>query len=287
MEGFLSHQKLRYLKISLGAMALSIVLFLLHQPQQEPNGGTWLGYGLGTIGAILIFWLMYYGKRKRDYLSTNGTMRGWLSAHVYLGSALLIIATLHTGFQFGFNVHTLAYLLMCLAIFSGFYGAWAYIYMPLKKRENLDGRTLDEHFRDIEDIDKIIRKTAEGLPGEITALISSAIDRTELGGELFDQLSIRDKSKVIIDGKLQPNADQKTVISKLITKLSGGQDSEKVAQLKQLIELFGKRKNLLFKVRYDIKVSALLKLWVFVHVPVSAALIAALFVHVLTVFLYW
>ena len=34
---------------------------------EPPNGGTWLGYTLGTIGALLIVWLMLFGIRKRRY----------------------------------------------------------------------------------------------------------------------------------------------------------------------------------------------------------------------------
>ena len=51
----------------------------------------------GTVGALLIAWLLWYGVRKRSYAAT-GNLEGWLSAHVYLGTALVVIVTLHTGF---------------------------------------------------------------------------------------------------------------------------------------------------------------------------------------------
>lgn len=46
---------------------------------------------------------------------------GWLSAHVYLGTALIVVATLHTGFEFGWSVHTLAYALTLAVVLSGFW----------------------------------------------------------------------------------------------------------------------------------------------------------------------
>ena len=72
---------------------------------------------LGAVGALLIVWLTWLGVRKRSYSSTLGSVQGWTSAHVYLGTACLIIASLHSALQFGWNVHTLSYILMCVVIF--------------------------------------------------------------------------------------------------------------------------------------------------------------------------
>ena len=71
------------------------------------------------------------------------TLQGWLSSHVYLGGSLVVLATLHTGFQFGFNVHTLSYFLMMLVILSGVYGTYVYLYLPRLITENLGEDTLD------------------------------------------------------------------------------------------------------------------------------------------------
>ena len=78
------------------------------------NGGSWYGYLLGTIGALLILWLTLLGVRKRAMTRRRWSLKAWTSAHVYLGLSLIVIGTLHTGFQFGWNVHTLAYALMML-----------------------------------------------------------------------------------------------------------------------------------------------------------------------------
>jgi O-antigen/teichoic acid export membrane protein len=123
---FLAYDNFRYLKRALAAVVAALVLYIAVTPNGPRYGGGWAGYTLGTIGALLILWLAWFGYRKRNYaprrkyVSRPGTVAAealhppedpgrlarWLSAHVYLGLALLVIATLHTGFHFGWNVHT-------------------------------------------------------------------------------------------------------------------------------------------------------------------------------------
>jgi len=287
MELFLTYANGRYLKLTLWLVLLSVLFYIFHQPGQPANGGTWYGYTLGTISALLIVWLMYFGRRKRDYYSTLGTVKGWLSAHVYLGTGLLFLATLHTGFQFGLNVHTLAYAFMCLAIFSGFYGAWAYVYLPKYKRENLKTLSVEEYFQNVEDTDRQIGKLSKGLSEDLVATINSAIDRTQLGGDLFKQLSIRDDSRVISENKSLANKDQETIVLILVQALTKTTDEKTSSILKQLIDLFGARNRFLKVLRKDIKDSALLKIWLFFHIPISFALLAALIAHIVSVFIYW
>src|SRR5207247_2607886 len=104
--------------------------YALVDQQPRPGGGTALGYALGTVAALLIVWLTMLGLRKRVVGRARYSLKSWTSAHVYLGLSLITIATLHTGFQFGWNVHTLAYVLMMLVIASGIFGIVAYDRLP-------------------------------------------------------------------------------------------------------------------------------------------------------------
>src|SRR5687767_15470820 len=101
---------------------------------------------------------MWYGVRKRRYTSTVGTVQGWLSAHVYLGIVLVVIVTLHTGFEVGWNVHTLAYVLMLAVVASGLYGVVMYMRVPRAMTENLGEDTLDQLVLRIGDIDRDMRE---------------------------------------------------------------------------------------------------------------------------------
>jgi hypothetical protein len=82
---------------ALGVLAIGAYIF---SPLPESSGGTWLGYTLGTIAALLIVYLAWYGVRRRTF-GKGGSAAGWLSAHVYFGLVLVLVTTLHCGFQFG------------------------------------------------------------------------------------------------------------------------------------------------------------------------------------------
>ena len=86
----------RYLKAALLLCALSILAYALHDPHFPPSGNTWLGYTLGTIGALLIVWLAWLGVRKRNFRAGTGRVKGWVSAHVYLGPVSYTHLTLPT-----------------------------------------------------------------------------------------------------------------------------------------------------------------------------------------------
>ncbi len=70
-ESILTHARSRYLWIALALCVLSIGFYVWHDPDPVPNGGTWLGYTLGTIGALLIVWLLLFGVRKRSSRRRN------------------------------------------------------------------------------------------------------------------------------------------------------------------------------------------------------------------------
>ncbi|MEX2327819.1 MAG: hypothetical protein WD558_08800, partial [Pseudomonadales bacterium] len=245
---FLSHARGVYFWLSVIFCTGCIIAYAIHDPKPEPNGGTMLGYTLGTLGAVLILWLLYLGRRKRNFIHGWGTVRGWVSAHVYFGVSLLLVATLHSGFQFGINIHTLAYGLMCLVIFSGIFGVWAYRTFPEARNDIKKSQSLDEIFSELEEIDANLERMLGSVEEDIRSVVISAIDRTVVGGNLIDQLTARDNSRVIIDGHVHSNKDQARLINWLVKRLSGagGQES---TYLTSVTQECGVRRNLLRTIR--------------------------------------
>jgi len=290
-ESLLGWQKQRYLKWSVAIAVACVALYVSQtlQPSQPPNGGTWQGYVLGTIGAGLIVWLSLLGIRKRKYRSTLGTVQGWTSAHVYLGIALLVIATLHCAAQFGWNVHTLAYVLMCLVIVSGVYGLYVYMHLPTAMAENSAGKNNEQWLAELVEIDEEIRKVVRRTDADIQLLVMSALELTRLGGGVWQQLRATDRSMVQLTdgGRPVANIEQASVIDVLTKRIPDARKAADAEVLNELLALFGRRQFVLHLLRRDTRLRGLVKVWLALHIPLTVALLGALTVHIISVFLYW
>ena len=270
----LTYANYRWLKAAAFLVVLSIAGYAWYRPAGGPNGGTWVGYTLGTIGALLIVWLAWFGVRKRNYVPAS-LLLGWLSAHVYLGSTLIVVVTLHAAFQVGWNVHTLAYVLMLLVILSGFYGIYTYVRNPRAMTENLGEDTMDSLLLKIADLDKQARTLALGLPDVANQLVLASSQQTRIGGSWLRQLSGRDP------------ACPTTAAVNGLQLLGRGLRGEQARANQQLYTLLLRKQELLARARRDVALKARLEIWLYVHVPLSIALIAALIAHIVSVFFYW
>jgi hypothetical protein len=290
-ESLLDHANRRYLKIAVWLCGVSIALYAWHDPLSPPNGGTWLGYTLGGIGAALILWLTALGVRKRAYSSAMGTLRGWTSAHVYLGLSLVLIATLHTGFQFGWNVHTLCYVLMIIVIVSGIVGVVAYLRYPQAMSMNRAGSKPDRMLEEIRDIDQRALRIARDMPRRFSDLLRSNRDGTALGGSTRNILAGIDRSVITLPtdagAVVSQNAGQSAALSWLGDELARSTDGELTRRIGDLLSLLAERRNLLRRVCRDAQIRGWLDIWLYVHVPVTLALLGTLIAHVVSVFLYW
>ena len=273
-EGFLVYGRFRFFKVAAVLCLAAVALYVAHEPLDEPNGGTWLGYGLGGIGAALIVWLMWLGMRKRRY-GGRFKLEAWLSAHVYLGLSLVVVVTLHTGLQFGWNLHTLAYALMMIVIVSGIFGIYAYARYPSLMTENRRGLPRAELLSQIAELDRECREIAGKLSDELAGMVLSAVSGTRIGGGMMRQLSGGDPRCAT------------TITFNRLRDMAGGIDPSLSREVRTLLTLLGKKVNLLRTVRRDVQIKALMEIWLYVHVPLSFALLAALSGHILSVFYYW
>ncbi len=274
-EGFLSHARFRYAKIAAGIAVLCILSYALVDVSPRHNGGSWYGYTLGTIGAGLILWLTMLGVRKRAMTPGRWSLKAWTSAHVYLGLALIIIGTLHTGFQFGWNIHTYAYAFMMVVIISGLFGIYFYATLPDNLSNNRDEMTETQMLEALRSLDRQLHEAAQPLTPEQAALVQDSLEQDPFGGGFWARIT----------GKYPKCATRKAQSE--LRRERAYQPKMGDDPLDKVDALLEKKEATLGRVRRHLRLKSLLQVWLYVHVPMTFALIAALSAHIVSVFFYW
>ena len=272
---FLRHANFRWLKIATILCLLTIASYLLIDVTPRHNGGSWYGYTLGTIGVGLILWLTLLGLRKRAMTRGRWSLKAWTSAHVYLGSSLIVIGTLHTGFQLGWNVHTLAYALMMLVILSGLFGIIVYATLPTALSNNRAEMTQVQMLEAIRAIDRQLHDAAQPLPQAQASLVRQSLNDDPFGGSLIARLSGR-----------YPRCATAAAQASLRHWTGDHPDTGK-EPLEKIDALLERKQAMLARLRRHLRLKALLEIWLYVHVPATFALLAALTAHIVSVFFYW
>jgi hypothetical protein len=295
-ESLLRYRGSRYLWWAAGLCVLCAAVYVTQgSGLQRASGGTWQGYVLGTVGAMLIVWLASLGIRKRSYSSALGTVQGWASAHVYLGTALLVVATLHCAGKFGWNVHTLAYVLMAAVIVSGFFGVYAYLTNPRVISENRTSGSRGALFAELFDLDARARELAGRCDPDTGLAVKSSIERTVIGGGLARQLFSIDDSRLMLadagasgqGSRLAANKDQQMAIDWVAKRLPRAEKRAEAELLQSLVSVLCRRQMILRRIRRDIRLNGWLRVWLYVHVPLTMALLSALIAHIVVTFIYW
>jgi len=273
-EPFLRYRHYRWLKLSVLIVLIAIGAYFA-TPVTDRGGGTRVGYALGGVSAGLMLWLAWFGIRKRSYHARGSPPRGWLSAHVYLGTALLILVPLHAAFRFGWNVHGFAAALTGLTIFSGLIGVIVYASIPEQMTQNRPGEKLVALFEQVGMLDGACKELAAGLSTPIAQAVNDSIEATRIGGGTLRQLAGRDPSGptrralVVVRGAQDETID----------RVSG--DS-----LQKLRANLTRKQTLLGRISRDLRLKALLDVWLVVHVPLGLAAAALVAVHVVAVLYY-
>ena len=281
-QSFLEFKQYRYLKLAVALVLLAVVAYVWHRntrffaPGNVGYGGTWMGYTLGSVATALVLWLLWLGVRKRRYRASRTSLQGWVSAHVYLGVATLLIAVLHSGFEFGFNLHSFTLVLLAAVVVSGIYGVLVYVRVPPNMTDKIGEDSLEGLLLQIRTIDLQARKAALSLSDEFNGLLVNAAQDTRLSGSIFEGLRSSGLRACPTDIAVQQ-------MQVLLRQLR----AEQVVLGREVFSLMLSRQTAVRAVRLELRSMARLKRWLIWHVPMSIMLVVALAAHVASVFIYW
>jgi hypothetical protein len=239
-----------------------------------PHGGSAVGLTFGTAGYLLILLLAFYGIRKRWYRSRLGTLEQWLQSHIYLGILVLVLLVLHTGGRFHDTVAVTTLVLCAVVVLSGIAGAIFFVTVPRVLTEVESNLTVDEISQQLNQLAKQMARLATGRSDAFVRIHDGLIAESMPGWLagwrlLFARLRRRSN---------QTPADW----SKLLALV--GRDEQEA--LRQLLVVSRQRKELLIRLMYQQRYKNILEFWLYIHVPVTFALIVFGTMHVIAVFYY-
>jgi hypothetical protein len=277
MQGtLLTYGKKRYLWGTVIGVVALLVSYSYYSRTTIPSGSTVWGLVYGWIGLIAILVLMFLGIRKRWYFSHLGTLQGWTSAHVYLGLLTLLIIPMHAGFQFGWDVHTLAYILLVVVVLSGIVGLIIYLTVPVILTTHGSGMLPDKLEAEINQIFKEMKQLAANTPGIFQHLYQEETrrsrERTSQGWR-------------ILFTRVDPDAILAQRTRNLHNQLADmpATDQEGFSKFAGLIL---RKTELEAYLVGQMRLKNWLQAWLYVHVPASIAMMAAVAIHLLVVVNY-
>lgn len=255
-------------------LAIVAGTFIWSAKREFPHGGSQIGLIFGTAGYLLILLLAYYGIRKRSYRSRFGTLEQWLQSHIYLGLLVLVLLSLHTGGRFNDTIAVTTFVLAAVVVLSGIAGAILFVTVPRLLTEVESNLTVEEISQQLNQLGRNMARMASGASPPFVriydGLIAESLPGWFAGWRLLFSRLRRKPGPTVADW------------SKLLT-LVGKEEQD---QLRRMLVLSRQRKELLMRLMYQQRYRNILEFWVYIHVPVTVALIAFGTLHVVAVFYY-
>lgn len=239
------------------------------------HGGSPMGLTYGVIALFLMLLLLSFGIRKRSYRSRFGTMEGWLQSHIWLGIFSLAVILAHTGFRFQDRVAVALMLVIAGIVISGIVGAVLYKTVPRALTEVESNLTIPEISEQINQLSRSMARIASGHSATFQRVYESLIR------------DIRPRSlggwRLLLGGGRSLRADEKTGDWAKQLSLVGRDEQP---DLRQLLVLSRQQKELHFRLLAQQRYRNILDFWLYVHIPLSIAMIVLLVAHVVGALYY-
>ncbi|MBI5468765.1 MAG: hypothetical protein HY891_06485 [Deltaproteobacteria bacterium] len=197
----------------------------------EPGKGVW--HPIGWTGSAMMVVMMLYSVRKRiGAFNRLGSMRHWLSAHMFFGIMGPILVTLHTTFKLHGLVATSFWCMIVTTVF-GVLGRYIYVQIP----RGINGAELGV-------------KEIEGSVADLDTEIGGKLKKINISN-LLNELGIKDT------GKIMASIDREHA-AYLVDENEGDKDRRRISTILKSISTVDVRERgalsaLLFLVWTDIK----------------------------------
>jgi hypothetical protein len=278
-----------------------------------PGGSSLPGFTFGVSGGLIIIFECLLWARKQVRVWRIGQAQTWMRAHIWLGLLSVPLLVFHSGFVLGGTLSRVLLLLFLLVIFSGLWGLALQQFLPRRMLDDVPAETIYSQIGHIvaqfsKEADRLVLATCG--PSE-DGDISSTGDGSSEGNDAESHLTIGAvraagwvSGKVLVtrvppapvpgseplrmvfrstiapylragSGSLSPLRYANRA-SALFDDLKTRLDPAAHGSVDTLASLCDQRRQLDLEARLHLWLYG----WLWVHLPMSAALLALMFVHV-------
>lgn len=265
----------RWRRVALGLLAVSALPYVALQWRGDfLHGGSAWGLTYGIAGFALILLLAFFGVRKRWYRSVWGTLEGWLQAHIYLGLLLVVVVLFHTGLRFEDRLAVATFAVLVAVVASGLVGAFLYSLVPRLLTDAGSNRTAAEISGQLNQIAASMRRLAEGKSASFQRIAEGLLRRSApppLAGW-----------RILLARRRRRDEAGSGDWRQLLGQVEQGEQEE----LRQLLVFARQHGELLDRLVAQQAYRNWLDAWLWVHLPLSAALLVLLTAHAVVALYY-
>ena len=300
---------------SLVVFCLAVVWFIFASVGQAdwPSGSSLPGFTFGVIGGLICLFEFLIWPRKKLRSWRIGKVSTWMRAHIWLGLLAVPLLVLHTGFRWGGPLSSTLMTLFLVVIASGVWGLVLQQFLPEKMLKEVPAETI---FSQIDYVSELMAGEASRLVRSVCNITSDTNDSDNysdnghivvgavrstgaIQGRMVITSSLLESvpdSKPLYDffnehiygflrngqmakSPLENPARAHSMFNSLRTKLPPA--AHEVVTV--LEDLCNQRRQIIAQA----KIQFWLHSWLWVHLPLSVALIVLMFVHIFVSMKYW
>jgi hypothetical protein len=159
---------------SLAGLMVAAVLYILYSQNaaQGANGGTAAGLAYGSIAFAFMIFAALLGGRKKVPIWRVGRAQAWMRGHLWLGFLSFPLILFHSGFSFGVGLTKALMWLFAVVFVSGIVGAVLQHFMPRLTTQRIPLETIYEQ---IGRVRSQLVAEAQNLVGEVSSALAGSV----------------------------------------------------------------------------------------------------------------
>jgi hypothetical protein len=127
---------------ALSAVWYAVYYFAAGGWEARPGGGSLPGFTLGLLGGLICLFEFLLWPRKHKRAWRLGRVQVWMRAHVWLGLLAVPLLILHSGFRWGGTLSAVLMALFLVVIASGVWGLVVQQFLPTRMFEGVPAETI-------------------------------------------------------------------------------------------------------------------------------------------------